>query len=85
MAKRTRQTKDRRISYELLGEALAGEGAAEAFRNGGLLAEMRKTLAERVPDVEMGHYKECLPHFAQQWRTPRMACESAGDAGRMAA
>ena len=80
MAKRTRRAKDKRTGDELL----AGEGAAEAFRNEDLLAEMRKALAERVPDAEMGHCKDCLPHSVQQGRASRMACENAGDAWRTA-
>lgn len=48
MARRTRWMKDKRISHE----SLADEDAAEAFGNGDLLAEMRKTLAERMLDAE---------------------------------
>ena len=59
MAMRTRQTrKEGRISDALLDQLLAGEDAAEAFRNGDLLAEMRKALAERVLDAEMAHHLE---------------------------
>ena len=62
MAMRPKQArkKDGRISDELLDELLAGEDAADAFRNGELLAEMRKALAERVLDAEMDH------HLAQE-------------------
>ena len=62
MAMRARETrKDGRISDELLDELLAGEDAADAFRNGELLAEMRKALAERVLDAEMAHHLEQAP------------------------
>ena len=40
---------------------LAGEDAAKAFRNGDLLAEMRKALAERVLDAEMSHHLDQEP------------------------
>ena len=45
-----------RISDELLDELLAGEDPAEAFRNGELLSEMRKAVAERALNAEMDHH-----------------------------
>ena len=45
-----------RISDELLDELLAGEDPAEAFRNGELLSEMKKAVAERALNAEMDHH-----------------------------
>ena len=42
-----------RISDALLDELLAGEDPAQAFRNGDLLTELRKAVAERALDAEM--------------------------------
>ena len=58
MAMRVKQAK--RISDELLDELLAGEDPAEAFRNGELLADLRKAVAERALNAEMDH------HLAQE-------------------
>ncbi len=45
-----------RISDDLLDELLAGEDPAEAFRNGELLSEMKKAVAERALNAEMDHH-----------------------------
>ena len=49
---------DTRISDELLDELLGGEDPAEAFRNGDLLTELRKAVAERALDAEMQAHLE---------------------------
>ena len=49
---------DTRISDELLDELLGGEDPAEAFRNGDLLADLRKAVAERALDAEMRAHLE---------------------------
>ena len=49
---------DSRISDELLDELLGGEDPAEAFRNGDLLTELRKAVAERALDAEMQAHLE---------------------------
>ena len=54
MARRAKEKS--RISDELLDELLAGEDPAEAFRNGGLLSEMKKAVAERALNAEMDHH-----------------------------
>ncbi len=41
-----------RISDEVLDELLAGEDPLEAFRNGELLADLRKAVAERALNAE---------------------------------
>ena len=50
-----------RISDEMLDELLAGEDPAEAFRNGDLLAEMRKAVAERALNAEMAVHLDREP------------------------
>ena len=48
-----------RISDELLDELLCGEDPAEVFRNGDLLTDLRKAVAERALDVErQAHLEE---------------------------
>ena len=54
MARRAKEKS--RISDELLDELLAGEDPAEAFRNGELLSEMKKAVAERALNAEMDHH-----------------------------
>ncbi len=51
MARQTRER--RRISDVLLDELLAGQDASEVFRDGTLIDELKKAVAERALDVEM--------------------------------
>ena len=50
-----------RISDALLDELLDGEDAAEAFRNGDLLADLRRAVAERALGAEMEAHLESEP------------------------
>ena len=52
MARRAKAKEKGRISDELP----AGEDSAEAFRNGELLSEMKKAVAERALNAEMDHH-----------------------------
>ena len=56
MARQTRE--GRRISDELLDELLAGDDPAEVFRSGALLHALKKAVAERALDAEMGAHPE---------------------------
>ncbi len=56
MADRTRTT--RKISDEVLDELLAGEDAAEVFRSGTLIDDLKKAVAERALDAEMEMHLE---------------------------
>ncbi|MYA41952.1 MAG: IS256 family transposase [Gemmatimonadetes bacterium] len=48
----------RRISDALLDELLAGEDPAEVFREGTLIADLKKAVAERALDAEMDAHLE---------------------------
>ena len=52
MARQTRE--GRRFREELLDELLAGADPAEVFRDGGLIDDLKKAVAERALDAEMG-------------------------------
>ena len=56
MADRTRTT--RKISDEVLDELLAGQDAAEVFRSGTLIEDLKKAFAERALDAEMEAHLE---------------------------
>ena len=56
MARETRE--GRRISEALLDELLAGEDPAEVFRDGGLIDDLKKAVAERALDAEMDAHLE---------------------------
>ena len=56
MARQTRE--GRRISEELLDELLAGEDPGEVLRYGGLIADLKKAVAERALDAEMDAHLE---------------------------
>jgi putative transposase len=56
MADRTRTT--RKISDEVLDELLAGQDAAEVFRSGSLIDDLKKAVAERALDAEMEAHLE---------------------------
>ena len=60
MARQTRE--GRRISDALLDELLAGQDASEVFRDGSLIDDLKKAVAERALDAEMeahlGHESE---------------------------
>ena len=56
MAKETRER--RRISEALLDEPLAGEDPAQVFRDGGLIDDLKKAVAERALDAEMDAHLE---------------------------
>ena len=49
----TRTPRKGRISEELLDELLAGQDAAEVFRGGELIDDLKKAVAERALDAEM--------------------------------
>ncbi len=49
----TRTPRKGRISEEQLDELLAGQDAAEVFRGGELIDDLRKAVAERALDAEM--------------------------------
>ena len=53
MARQTRE--GRRISDSLLDELLAGQDPAEVFRDGTLIDDLKKAVAERALDAEMVH------------------------------
>ncbi len=59
MARQTREW--RRISDELLDELLAGDDPAEVFRNGILIDDLKKAVAERALDAEMDAHLEHEP------------------------
>ena len=54
----TRTPRKGRISEELLDELLAGQDAAEVFRSGELIDELKKAVAERALDAEMDAHLE---------------------------
>ena len=56
MADRTRGRK--KISDEVLDELLAGQDAAEVFRSGSLIDDLKKAVAERALDAEMEAHLE---------------------------
>ena len=56
MADRTRGRK--KISDEVLDELLAGQDAAEVFRSGTLIDDLKKAVAERALDAEMEAHLE---------------------------
>ena len=56
MADRKRTT--RKISDEVLDELLAGQDAAEVFRSGTLIEDLKKAVAERALDAEMEAHLE---------------------------
>ena len=56
MADRTRPRK--KISDEVLDELLAGQDAAEVFRSGSLIDDLKKAVAERALDAEMEAHLE---------------------------
>ena len=56
MADRTRERK--KISDEVLDELLAGQEAAEVFRSGTLIDDLKKAVAERALDAEMEAHLE---------------------------
>ena len=56
MARETRE--GRRISEALLDELLAGEDPARVFRDGGLIDDLKKAVAERALDAEMEAHLE---------------------------
>ena len=61
MARQTRE--GRRISDELLDELLAGQDPSEVFRDGSLIDDLKKAVAERALDAEMEAH---LGHEAEQ-------------------
>ena len=54
----TRTPRKGRISEELLDELLAGQDAAEVFRSGELMDDLKKAVAERALDAEMDAHLE---------------------------
>ncbi len=56
MAKETRE--GRRISEALLDELLAGQDPAQVFRDGSLIDDLKKAVAERALDAEMDAHLE---------------------------
>ena len=56
MARQTRE--GRRISDAMLDELLAGQDPAEAFRDGTLIDDLKKAVAERALDAEMDTHLE---------------------------
>ncbi len=52
------QTRGRKIGDEVLDELLAGQDAAEAFRSGTLIDDLKKAVAERALDPEMEAHLE---------------------------
>ena len=58
MADQTRRRKIRKISDEVLDELLVGQDAAEAFRSGTLVDDLKKAVAERALDAEMEAHLE---------------------------
>ena len=56
MADRTRPRK--KISDEVLDELLVGQDAAEVFRSGTLIDDLKKAVAERALDAEMDAHLE---------------------------
>ena len=61
MARQTRE--GRRLSDELLDELLAGQDPSEVFRDGSLIDDLKKAVAERALDAEMEAH---LGHEAEQ-------------------
>ena len=54
----TRTPRKGRISEELLDELLAGQDAAEVFRSGELIDDLKKAVAERALDAGMDAHLE---------------------------
>ena len=75
MARQTRE--GRRISDALLDELLVGQNPSEVFRDGSLIDDLKKAVAERALDAEMeahlGREREQITgNFLTLWReTPK--------------